>query len=444
MIKEAHNRAGQDLLESVSGLVEKADRDGRACRVFFAGRSAKSGVIPTSDLIVILFKPGTKRREYSRFTKAWPNEFKVAGKITKNPRYLCSALAGVHDSVLFVGTDEVRWSPVKPGCERKPMACNLEGCTCGCTRHDLHERDLRKVGALNPVRMVRHRLILMLGRSAYDPKICGEELEIQDQLVLPNFMSSVSLPYQRFQLRSDASDCVDRAERFIKATIEGHQGVEKDGASMLLRVLRHANEGNWLNDWATEKAPYTGLFRLGDRGESVYGYPEAPYGYEEDVADVEGTKCIPKPTEYENPSKAISDLLEKFFEGDHHVRFEPTVGKEWTPLREGQALWLPKGTPRKNWAPAELAAHSNYKELCHLAALATVETRGRLAYADLDLTVGSATWVDLDSAPRVQLVSGLAGLAHYSNGIRCNLTRLDIEAHIRATRASRKRLKASV
>lgn len=444
MAKEAGRkagRAGMDLLEGVSALVEKADRDHSACRVFFAGKAARTGIIPLSDLLVVVVKPGGKRREYNRFTKEWPNEFKVAGKIMKSPRYLCSAIAGVLDGVLYVGTDEVRWTPAVPREKRKPVPVDSEGAVCGCTRHDLHERDIRKVGALNPIRMARHRLLLVLGRAAYDPKVCGEELEIQDQLVTPMFLASVNLPYQKFRLRPDAADAVDRARHVLKALSHGHCVTDETGASVLLRVLKHANEGVWLQDaYGVERAPYTGMYRLGDKSGNVFGYHEAPHGYDGDTEDVEGTKCLPQVDEFPDPSEAINDVLDQHFaRGNRFVRFEPTVGKEWTMIRQGQPLWLPRNTPCKAWSPVEIAEHPQYEDLCLLAALATVEKRGKLTYADFNLVVGSAVWVDLDTAPRVQLVAGLAGLCHYSNGVRCNFSRLDIEAHIRTLRASRRR-----
>lgn len=432
--------AGAELLNSVTLLAERSDRDGNATRVFFAGRSSKGGIIPAGDLLVVFVKPGGKRREYTRFTKEWPGKFEPAGKIMRSPRYLCSAIAGVLDGTLYVGTDEVRWSPVKPGESRKPVAADSEGCACGCTRHDLHERDIRKVGALNPVRMVRHRLLLMLGKSAYDPKVCGEELEIQDQLQFPRFLTSVNLPYQRFKVRLDAEDAVERAKQVIRALSHGDCVMDETGASVLLRVLKHADEGIWTEDnYGVERAPYTGMFRLGDRAGSVIGYHEAPVGYAECTEDVEGTKCLPRPDEFPDFSDRVNDELDKYFEGSHHVRFEPVVGKDWTMVRQGQPIWQPKATPKKQWTPAEIMAHPKFKDLALLAALATVETRGRLVYADADLVTGSAAWVDLDAAPRVQLVAGSAGLCHYGNGVRCDLSRLDIEAHIRSTRASRQR-----
>lgn len=451
MNKHEVKQAGLDMLASVAALAERSSKDGSAFRLFFTGKSpSRSGIIPIADLLVMIFKPSTRQHEYARFTSAWPNEFRVAGRITKSPRYMCSALAGMLDGVLYVGTDEVRWSPVVPGETRRPVKIDTKQVACGCTRYDLVERDIRKVGALNPIRMIHHSFLLMMGRAAYDPTISGEEveidgeingapLEVQEQMVLPRFLASVNAPYQKFKLRSDKDDAVDRAKGVIKAMANNHCASNESGASILLQVLRRANEGVWLDDkYGVERAPYTGMFRIGDRAGGIIGYHEAPHGYEGDAVDVGGVACLPQADEFSDFSEAVNDQLDRLFDGgSHHVRFEPTAGKEWTAVRQGQPLWQPKGTPKKHWTPAEIAAHPKFKDLALLAALATVETNGRLSYADLDLVTGSAVWVDLDSAPRVQLVAGSAGLRHFGNGVRCDFGCLDIEAHIRATKALR-------
>jgi len=432
--------AGMELLEGVSALAEKADKDGPATRVFFAGRAARSGIIPASELLVLMLRGG-KRREYERFGPEWPSEFKVVGKVMKNPRYLCSAIAGMLSGTLYVGTDEVRWSPVKPGEARVPVPLGEKSGTCGCTRHDLHEKNLRKVGALNPVRMVRHRLLLMLGKAAFDPKVAGEdELDVQDQLDFPTFYTSVTLPFTKFRLRQDAPDAVARAKHVIKTLSKGQPVTEERGCSMLLAVLRHANQGMWLgNEYAIEAAPYTGMFRLGDKAGCVLGQLEAPIGHDGETHDVEGTKCLPRIDEFTAPTNIVNDELDRLFEGEHHVRYEPTVGKDWQLVRQGQPLWLPKDTPKKAWTPEEIVAHPYYRDLQLLAALATVRVKDRLTLADIDLVVGTEAWVDLDSVPRVQLVGGAAGLCHFGNGTKCNLARLDIEAHIRENRATKRR-----
>lgn len=431
-----------ELLESAALLAESAEKDGSASRIFFAGRNARSGVIPIADLLVIIIRHGLRCRDYTRFTKEWPREFKAVTRVTRLPRFLCSAPAGVLDGVLYLGTDEIRWTPIKSGEQRKPVPPGTEGCMPGATAHDLHERDLRRARSLNPVRIVWHRTLLMLGRKAYDLRACDQEeegIEVSDHLRLPFFMTSINLPYQKFKLRRDEPDALRRAEHAIKASSEGRNVVEEAGASMLLRVLSHANEGVWLSDsYGVERAPFTGMYKLNPAGE-VIGRPEVPVGYEGSAEDVGGTPCLScvNTVSFGDPSETINNELDKFFVvRDRHVRFQPTVGKEWAFVRQNHPLWLPQHTPRKLWTPAEMAMHPQYETLCLLAALATVEKRGKLAYADMDLVVGSAAWVDLDSAPRVQLVNGFAGLCHYSNGIRCNLAHLDIEAHLRETRAS--------
>jgi len=428
------------LLENAGTLAEWAEKDGSAARVFFAGRAARSGIIPISDLLVMVIRPGIRRRPYTRFAKGWPRIFKEADRITRLPRFLCSVPAGVFEGVLYLGTDKIRWTPPKSGKQRKPVAPGTDGCTPGSTLHDLHERDLRRARSLNPVRTAWHRTLLMLGRTAYNLEACGqEEIEMSDHLRLPSFLASITLPYQKFKVRRDEPDALPRVKDVIKASAEGHDVVKEEGASMLLRVLHHACEGVWLHDcYGVERAPFTGMYKLSEAGK-VIGQPEAPVGYEGSSEDVEGTKCLPRlnTVSFGDPSEAVNEELDKLFDvRDRYVRFQPTVGKEWELVRQNQPLWLPQDTPKKTWEPEELQRHPSYEALCLLATLATVEKRGKLAYADIDLVKGSAAWVDLDSAPRVQLVSGLAGLCHYSNGIRCNLGHLDIEAHLRDTKAS--------
>ena len=277
-------------------------------------------------------------------------------------------------------------------------------------------------------------MTVMLGRMMYDPSN-EDNLTVEDHLQLPSFPMSVNLPYQKFKVRQDATDVVERAERAIKAHSEGFKVVDESGASVLLAVLSHANTGTWLD---ADTAPYTGMYSLMPDG-AIEGRHEAPAGYDGDSEDVEGTKCLPviERDSFENPTDSVNTQLDKLFVGSNrYIRFEPTVGKDWTLVRQNQPLWRPLHTPVKVWTPAEMVAHPRYADLCLLAALATTEIRGKLAYAALDLVVGSAAWVDLDSAPKVQLVRHVAGLCHYSNGIRCNLARLDIEAHLRSHRAS--------
>jgi len=430
--------AGAELLSDVTVLAEYADRDGSATRVFFAGRSSKGGIIPADELLVVFVKPGGKRREYTRFTKEWPAKFEAAGKIMKSPRYLCSAITGMLDGVLYVGTDEVRWSPVKPGEKRRPVAADSEGCACGCTRHDLHERDIRKVGALNPIRMVRHRLLIALGKSAYDRRNCGEELEICDQLRLPKFLASVNPPYQKFRLKADAPDAEERAQRILASYEQGELVSDEAGASVLLQVLKRANEGDWLAErYRGENAPFTGIFRLDPKTGDILGRQALPTGA--DTEGVEDEVVSEDVWRFPDFSDDVNLELDKLFEGTHHVCFDSMVTKDWTVVRQGQPLRLPKATPKKYWALGEIVAHPKFNDLALLAALATVETRGRLVYADANLVEGSAAWVDLDTAPRVQLIAGSAGLRYYGNGVRCDLSNLDIEAHIRSTRASRQR-----
>lgn len=426
-----------ELVENVAALAEMAEKDGATSRVFFAGRVLKAGLIPLSDLLTLVVRPGSQKREYVRFTKEWPMAFKAASRVHRVPRYLCCALAGVLDGVMYLGTDEVRWSPLKPGERRKPVYPETEEATCGSTCHDLQERDLRLSRALNPIKSRRQRMIATLGKTMYDSRHTGEDLTVEDHLDLPKFVTSINLPYQKFEVRQDAADAVERAGRVIKAHSEGRKVVDEAGASMLLRVNYHANEGAWLNEMFTELAPLTGMYRLHDG--RVEGRPEVPAGYDGDSEDVEGTKCLPLPVDLqicENPADAVNKQLDRLFVNQtRYIRFEPTVGKNWQLVREGQPLWLPLNTPKKMWSPAELAALPHYDDLCRLAALATVKEEGKLAYALIDVAIGHMTWVDLDSAPRVQLVRHVAGLCHYSNGIRCNLARLDIEAHLKTNRA---------
>lgn len=424
-----------ELLEGVAALAEMAEKDGATSRVFFAGRVLKAGLIPLSDLLTLVVRPGSHKREYARFTKEWPMAFKVAARDHRVPRYLCVALAGVLDGVMYLGTDEIRWSPLKPGEQRKPVYPETEGASCGATCHDLQERDLRLARALNPTKSRRQRMSAMLGKTMYDPRHAGVDLKVEEYLQLPSFLMSINLPYQKFKVRQDATDAVERAERAIKAHSEGHRVVDESGASMLLAVLKHANTGTWLD---ADTAPYTGMYALMPDGQ-IEGRHEAPAGYDGASEDVEGTKCLPviERDAFENPTDSVNTQLDKLFiGGNRYVRFEPTVGKDWTLVRQNQPLWRPLHTPLKVWTPAEMVAHPHYADLCLLAALATTETRGKLAYASLDLAIGSTAWVDLDSAPRVQLVRHVAELCHYSNGIRCNLARLDIEAHLKTNRAS--------
>lgn len=446
----------KELMDNAATLAESAEKDGAVSRVFFAGRTSRAGIIPFTDLLVMVVKPGQRRRVYTRFTNEWPRDFKAVGCITRLPRFLCSVPAGMLDGIMYLGTEEVRWTPLRQGETRKPVRPGTDGCGPGCTSHDLHERDLRRARALNPIRLVWHRTLLMLGRLAYGLKACAQEgeeevkneeeleeekekLDVSDHLQLPDFLTSINLPFQKFKVRHDASDALGRAARAIQAFSEGRNVVEESGASLFLRVLRHASEGVWLSDaCGVERAPYTGMFRLNNTGEIV-GQAEAPVGYDGDTEDVGGIECLPalQTDTFPDPSEAVNTELDRFFEvGSRQARFCPTVTKEWRSIRQNQPLWLPEGTPKKVWDLDEMSKHPRYETLCLLAALATVEERGKLAYADLDLVAGSATWVNLDSVPRVQLVSGLAGLCHYSNGIRCNLAHLDIEAHLRETRAT--------
>jgi len=451
MKKAGEGRQNRDnsveLLEGVVTLAEMAEKDGTTSRVFFAGRVAKSGRIPISDLITLVVRPGSHKREYVRFTKEWPKAFKVAARESRVPRYLCVAPAGVLDGVMYLGTDEIRWTPLKPGEQRKPVHPTAEEATCGSTCHDLQERDLRLARALRPSISRRQRMIAMLGKTMYDPKhFDREDLVVEDHLQLPEFLVSINLPYQKFKLRQDATDAVERAERVIKAHAEGRKVVDEAGASMLLLVNWHANEGAWLNDMFSEAAFFTGMYRL--HNGKIECRKEVPAGFEGDFEDIKGTedgsglihthRCEPEKykTYCENPADSVNKQLDKLFVGPNsYIKFEPTIGKDWTLVREGQPLWLPHNTPRKMWAPAELAALPHYHDLCRLAALATVKEEGKLAYASMDVAIGATAWVDLDSAPRVQLVRHVAALCHYSNGIRCNLARLDIEAHLRSYRA---------
>jgi hypothetical protein len=448
-MKKASRRLDNDVeqLVGVATLAETAEKDGAISRVFFAGRVLKAGIIPISDLHTLIVRPGSHKREYVRFTNEWPKEHKVAARVHRVPRYLCVAPAGVLDGVMYLGTDEVRWSPLRPGEQRKPVHPEAEGASCGSTCHDLQERNLRLARALNPAKSRRQRMWAMLGRTMYDLKhFPPDDLVVEDSLQLPDFKMSINLPYQKFKMRQDATDAVDRAERVIKAHSKGLKVVEEAGASILLKVNFHANEGAWLNDLFTEQALFTGMYRLGKDGR-IECRKELPVGHEEDFVAIIGTdngkpvelRCVQvkHQTYCENPSDSVNKQLDRLFIGPNgYIKFVPTVGKDWELVREGQPLWLPLNTPKKMWSPAELVALPHYNDLCRLAALATVKEEGKLAYASIDVVIGHAAWVDLDSAPRVQLVRHVAGLCHYSNGIRCNLARLDIEAHLRMNRAS--------
>jgi hypothetical protein len=451
-MKKNSARAGKnddvEVLKSIATLAELAEKDGANSRVFFAGLTMRSGIIPIADLLTLVIRPGSHKREYDRFSKNWPMAFEVAARVSRVPRYLGVALAGVLDGVMYLGTDEIRWSPLKPGEQRKPLYPEAEGACPGATCHDLMERDLRRARALHPGKSRRQRMTALLMRVMFDPKVCGEDLEPTSHLEPPKFLSSITLPYQKFRIRQDATDAVARAEHVIEAHSAGKRGVNESGANMLLRVNYHANEGAWLNELFTEQALFTGMFRLQANGK-IECRKEVPVGYEGDVENIKGLigenitdrpcELVAETTYCEDPTDKVNEQLDKLFAGpSHHVRFEPTVGKEWALIREGQPLWLPLGTPKKLWTPAELAAHPRYFDLCLLAALATVKMQGKMAYALFSVAIGSAAWADLDSVPRVQLIRQVAGLCHYSNGIRCDLSRLDIEAHLKTNRAVRK------
>lgn len=430
-------------------LREASDSENKNCiRVGFMTRSGKTGYVPVEDLVVLVDKPAREGRSYFRYDREWPKKLNVIGKKWRRGRLLCRVPVGVMDGVVYFGTTEMRWKATKKAGRwgrkvMRPVPVGTEGAISIGSRHDLMEQDLRSRVAFNPGKYAKQVLTLNLAVKMYNKSVREQEswqVTGYDEIVLPNVKVTAAPPYKRFKLREeDPKVAVETADRIIDHLRRGYAVTDERGASVLLNVLRCANEGCWTgNEAVTECAHYTGAYRYHcgviEGREVAFKESDMP------TVKIGGRYYLEKSDTYKDPSEDVNKMIHRLFRvsSGFDTKFLPAIGEDWTHVRKGGSLWRPQGVDKADWTPEELVTNPHYEELCYLAALGTVQDEGTVAYADIDMVSGNSVVVDLDSAPNVQLVRTLEGLICSSSGIRCNLGRFDVEADFEEWRRKKK------